>query len=69
MNAATTNDGFTALMWASHRGQLGIVRELCERGANVNAASNDGTTALMMASLKGHLEIVRELRERGSLGF
>jgi len=68
VNAATTNDGTTALMLVSSKGHLEIVRELCERGANVNAArTNDGITVLMFASGKGHLEVVRELRERGAV--
>jgi len=51
-----------ASMW----GRLEIVRELCERGANVNAATNNGFTSLMIASREGHLEIVRELCDRGA---
>jgi ankyrin repeat protein len=48
-------------------GHLEIVRELCVRGANVNAArTTDGYTSLMWASFKGHLEIVRELCVRGA---
>ena len=35
MNDAKTDDGLTALMYASDC-HLEIVRELCERGANVN---------------------------------
>ena len=54
-------------MRASGRGHLEIVRELCERGANVNAATTKkGYTALMRASGRGHLEVVRELCERGA---
>ena len=55
-------------MIASSIGHLEIVRELCEHGANVNAARTDDGfffTALMWASQNGHLEIVRELCERG----
>ena len=58
--------GKTALMWASEKGHLEIVRELCVRGANLNAAmTDDGFTSLMWAIQTGHLEIVRELCVRG----
>ena len=57
MNDATTDNGATALMLASDKGHLEIVRELCERGAHVNAARTDGgATALMAASHKGHID-------------
>jgi len=67
VNASTTNDDDTALMGASQEGHLKVVRQLCERGANVNAATTNGYTALIWASLKGHLEIVRELCARGAV--
>jgi ankyrin repeat protein len=54
-------------MVASSQGHLEIVRELCERGANVNAArTTDGWTALIAASFNNFLEIVRELCEGGA---
>ena len=60
-------DGYTSLMAASFDGHLEIVRELCVRGANVNAARTDnGFTSLMRASQRGHLEVVRLLLERGA---
>jgi ankyrin repeat protein len=62
----TNITGGTALMHASENGHLEIVRELCRKGANVNAARADnGFTALMLASWNGHQEVVRELCERG----
>jgi ankyrin repeat protein len=66
VNAAQTNDGYTALMWASQNGHVVVVRELCKCGANVNATRFNGMCALMAASSKGHLEVVRELCEWGS---
>ena len=51
MNIATTDEGLTALMLASQDGHLEVVTELCEKGANVNAAqTNNGFTSLMYAS-------------------
>ncbi|NBV77143.1 ankyrin repeat domain-containing protein [bacterium] len=46
---------------------MAIVRELCDRGAKVNAAMTDtGYTSLMAASYMGRLAIVRELCDRGA---
>jgi len=54
-------------MWACQEGHQEVVRELCERGANVNAACNtDGYTALMEASRKGHLSVVQALLNHGA---
>jgi hypothetical protein len=67
VNAARTNDGFTALMWASQKGHLKIAQLLIEEGANVNAARTDnGMTALMAASRCGRLKIVRLLLTSGA---
>ena len=61
------NSDERALLNASKNGNLKIVKELCAKGVNVNAAeTKDGYTALMWASQEGHLEIVRELCERGA---
>lgn len=63
----TSKNGKTLLMFASEYGHLEVVRELCDRGADVNAAkTTDGYTSLMWASLWGHLEVVRELCDRGA---
>jgi ankyrin repeat protein len=54
-------------MLACQFDHLEVARELCERGADVNASmTDDGYTALMFASQKGHLVIVRELCDRGA---
>ena len=45
----------------------GILRELCEQGANVNAQSLTGLTALMWASGHGYVEMVRILCDKGAL--
>ena len=59
-------DGWTALMLASDKGHLKVVKLLLEKGANANAQNNNGETALMVASEKGHLEIVKLLIEKGA---
>ena len=60
--------GFTALIWASHNGQLDTVRLLLENKADVNLKNknnhmkeNYGETALIMASSNGHLDVVYQL--------
>ena len=50
VNAANTA-GCTAMMGASHYGDVEVVRWLLEAGADVNAAATDGHTALMPASM------------------
>jgi ankyrin repeat protein len=59
--------GRTALMILCEKGNLDLIQNLCQRGANVNATDNDGVTALMFACRRGHLKIVRELFKRGAL--
>ena len=57
----------TSLLWAGQEGHLEIVRELLERGANVNAACTDnGETSLMLACKQDHLETVRLLLQHGA---
>lgn len=72
----TPNDDFdtygqTALLMASQENKVEVVRELCARGADVNAAStfkdgSRGNSALMGAVANNHLEIARELCARGA---
>ena len=54
-----------ALLNASGRGHLDVVRLLLENGADVNAADISGNTALMRASENGHTDVVRLLLEKG----
>jgi len=64
---STMDDGRSALMFACFKGRLELVRELCNRGADVNAAMADGgKTALMFACNSGHLDAIRELCDRGA---
>ena len=60
MNYARVSDGMTSLLFACQKSHLEVVRELCKRGANVNAATTDfDDTPLLKATQKGHLEIAR----------
>ena len=52
--------------WASHFGDLDIVRELMDRGADVDAHDTNGCTALYFACEGGRLAVVRELLDRGA---
>ena len=47
-------DGTTSLMGASSLGHWEVVRELCMRGAHVDASrASDGFTPLILASISG----------------
>ena len=68
-------DGLTALMRAANAGSFDRVKDLVERGANVNIPSSnnapmyggtDGRTALSFAAWGGHLDIVKFLVEHGA---
>jgi hypothetical protein len=54
-------------MFASQCGHLDVVKELLDRGADVEKVNtSDGTTSLMFASQCGHLDVVKELLDRGA---
>ena len=56
------NDGFTALMEASSRGDKKLVKTLLDdKKVKVNAKNKYGNTALMIASSQGHTDIVKLL--------
>jgi hypothetical protein len=55
------------LIQAAGRGDVSIVRQLLNKGADINAKDDNGWTALMMASsYKGNYEIVRMLLAKGA---
>ena len=58
---ARTGLGITPLMFATYRGNAGIVKALLAAGADVNAADNTGWTALICACRHGHRESARLL--------
>ena len=62
---AKDRDGWTALIWASCKGDLEIVKLLVENGADIDAKDNEGWSALMEASYEGHLKVVKYLVEKG----
>lgn len=66
VNAPLNDDHFTPLMCATIAKMFGIVRRLCDMGADVNARSVDGRTALTFAAACRHIQIVRYLLDHGA---
>ena len=58
--------GFTALMYASVKGHIEIVRMLLQYTVDVDALNNYNGTALMLASINGHIEIIQLLIQHGA---
>jgi ankyrin repeat protein len=59
-------DGDRPFAEAAWRGQLGVVKLLMERGANINATGYAGSTALYLAAGGGHEEVVALLLNKGA---
>lgn len=59
-------DGFSALHWASHEGNLEIVIMLLEHGYLCETTTNTGETALHLAARRGHMSTVRVLLDHGA---
>ena len=61
------------LIDATLNGDIELVRELLENGADINIRDNGGDTPLILASIKGHTDIVRLLLENeanvNSIGY
>jgi len=45
---------------------LELIKELLDKGANINNRDKDGMTALHNAAIEGHIEIVKYLLKRGA---
>ncbi|MDO5305663.1 MAG: ankyrin repeat domain-containing protein, partial [bacterium] len=56
----------TPLIWASFNGNLAMVKNLAEAGANVNVVNADGFTPLHAAVESENPEVVRYLLQRGA---
>jgi ankyrin repeat protein len=61
-----TNGGYRPLTVAAHCGQLGVLRLVIERGANINAEAYGGNTALHLAATRGYEEVVALLLNKGA---
>lgn len=58
--------GWTALMWASGKGDKEVVEVLISNGADVNLKGKTDMTALMYAALYGQKEIIAMLINSGA---
>jgi ankyrin repeat protein len=61
-----SGDGMTALMAASERGRLDMVKRLLQKGVQVNTQGRNGLTALMLAANTSQSEIVEQLLEKNA---
>ena len=66
VDSLNTTTGSTALIQASHFGNLEAAKMLILHSARADAANQKGTTALMRASQEGHVGISRLLIEKGA---
>ncbi len=58
--------GHTPMIIASYYGYPGMVRYLCEQGADVDAQANDGSTALIYAAQFKYASVVEALLQCGA---
>jgi ankyrin repeat protein len=58
--------GYTALMWASGKGHVEVVKLFLESGALIDLQNKYGWTALSIASYFGKIDCARLLLERGA---
>jgi ankyrin repeat protein len=65
-NALSGVNGWTPLLHAVHKNQLGSVSALIDGGADVNRHSSEGTTPLIMAAGYGNTPMVELLMRRGA---
>lgn len=66
LNATVGGNGWTPLMHAIHKAQLGSVKALLDAGADPNRRGGNGETPLMMAAGYGYTDIVQLLLRRGA---
>lgn len=58
--------GWTLLHAAAVKGDTDLIRELIDKGANVNAQNDDKRTPLRMAIMNGHVDAVKLLLDKGA---
>lgn len=59
-------DGRLPLHYASDYGQLEVLKFLCSKGAQINAADKHGISPLLAAIWEGHTSCVQFLLEKGA---
>jgi ankyrin repeat protein len=58
---------YTALMWAIvHRADIEVIRELINRGSDVNARTEFGPSALDCAKFENYTEAIAILKQHGA---
>jgi len=62
----TAQGGYTPMMFAARRGDIGTARLLLDRGADVNAESEADGSPLVIASAAGHEELALLLLDAGA---
>lgn len=58
--------GYTALMFATYRGRVDIVKLLIEQGADIHATTKLGDSALFIAITQEHANVAKLLIEQGA---
>ena len=58
--------GYTALMFATYRGRIDIVKLLIEQGADIHATTKLGDSALFIAITQEHANVAKLLIEQGA---
>lgn len=66
INRADGDNGYAAILWSCHYGQLITTEKLLEHGANPNLLAKNYISPLHLAAASGHHEIVRLLISRGA---
>jgi ankyrin len=62
----TSDGGMTPLLFAVRDGNVEMVRQLLDRGANINQSSGNHTSPLIVALLNGQVGLAAELLARGA---
>lgn len=66
IDAVSNDRGYSAVMDAVWKNNLGLTKKLIERGANLNYISRDGQSVLVLAVGAGNFEICKVLAEAGA---
>ena len=61
-----TSDGTTALAWAAHNGNVGLVDRLLGAGADAKAKNQFGATPMSEAAFLGNVAIIEKLLKAGA---